>query len=280
MEKWWLWLLSGIFCVQEAFCQQTASGRCGEKAFQDSLQVHFMDKAWKEYGAYNNPKWQIYYDSLIALCPNMANAYREKAIPYIKNGEYAKAMPLEDKAVMLDPKAFTAYRGFLKCIFTKDYEGALVDFEQAEKLSPGGFEMDHTYPFYQGLCYLMLKDYPQAEKQFKKDVQIQIGNDKQRKSHHLTSLYLGILYLEMKKYTEAEKYLKSAITAYSQFSDAHFYLGLVYKKTARKSLATSHLQQALSAVKQGYGINEDNVIYAYYPYQITAYEVEQALKAD
>lgn len=252
---------------------------CSDKKIRDSLSMHYLDKGAEKFN-YNSPQWQLYCDSLISICPNIAQAYQLKAIPYIKYGDYAKAFPLEDKAVELEPKNYTAYRGFLKCIFTKDYEAAIIDFKKAQQLTPNSYEMDHTYPFYEGLCNLELGNYLLAEQNFRQDVFIQTGGDttKQNKIHFNTFFYLGVLYYEMKQVQKAKEKLQQCIAIYSSHPDANYYLGLLYKQEKNTMLAHKHLDIAKQAKEKGYNINEDNIYYAYYPHQVTLYEINGALQ--
>ena len=198
MAKSLILFLNFLFVAAFCFCQsiqnKSAACDCNNKNVKDSLVEKYLDNGAEKY-SYNGPQWQLYCDSLIAICPNIAQAYQLKAIPYIKYGDYAKAFPLEDKAVELEPKSFTAYRGFLKCIFTKDYEGAIIDFKNAQLLTPNSYEMDHTYPFYEGLCNLELGNYSLAEENFKKDFFIQTGGniEKQSRIHFNSFLYMGII---------------------------------------------------------------------------------------
>lgn len=206
----------------------------------------------------------------------MAVAYREKAIPLIKDGKFAEAFALEDKAVALDPKQWLAYRGFLKCIFAKDYEGALLDFRRADQLTPNGLEMDHTYAFFEGLCYLELGRYPQAAAAFGQDMRQQRGPDGKRSIHFNTQFYVGVLRYKMKQYALADKHLSQCLSAYPQHPDANYYLALVHRAQGHELLAQQHLTLARQALAKGYQLNEDNIYYANYPHQITAYEVEAA----
>jgi tetratricopeptide (TPR) repeat protein len=252
---------------------------CSSKIVQDSLIEKYIDNgAQKLNHLYNNPNWQLYCDSLIALCPNIAVSYQQKAVPFIKNGDYAIAFPLEDKAVELDPKRYMAYRGFCKFLFMKDYEGAIVDFQKAQQLTPNGYEMDHTYFFYEGVCNLELSDYSKSEKNFEHDILIQTGGDKKKSIHFNTLLYVGILYYEMKKNDKAKEYLLKCLSEYPEFPDANYYLALVYKSENNNALKKKYLEIAREKIKQRFGINEDGVYYANYPYQITLYEIEQEIK--
>lgn len=255
----------------------TPADPCASRRYQDSLITRYLENGGQRF-SYNHPNWEKYCDSLLAVCPGVAEAYREKAIPYLKNGDYARAFALEDRAVALDPKRYTAYRAFLKCIFTKDYAGALVDFERAEQLTPGGFEMDHTYWFYRGLCHLELGQLDEAAQALQRDVarQQQAGV---REPHFNTLFYQGVVAYEQRRYPEAQRFLQACLRSYTSFPDAHYYLALTLRQLGRGAASQEHLQQAREALRKGYGLNEDNVYYANYPHQITRYEVEQALQA-
>jgi tetratricopeptide (TPR) repeat protein len=276
--------LSILLCVHFGYSQvekkKPVKCDCSSTRVQDSLVEKYFDNgAQKIPGMYNNPSWQLYCDSIIALCPNIAYAYRQKGIPYIKNGEYEKTFSLYEKMVELDPKAWTAYRGFCKCIFTKDYEGAIIDFQKAQQLLPNGFEMDHSYLFYEGLCNLELGNYSKAEENLKQDISIQTkGNPSNTEDIHFnTLLYVGILYYEMKENEKAKDYLLKCLNRYKELPDANYYLALVYGREGNAELKNKYLQIAKETKSQGYGTNEDNVYYAYYPHQITLYEIEKEL---
>lgn len=283
MAKSLILFLNFLLAAASCFCQsaqiKTVPQDCFNKKITDSLIEKYLDKGAYKY-SYNSPEWQLYCDSLIAICPNIAKAYQLKAIPYIKYGDYAKAFPLENKAVELEPKNYTAYRGFLKCIFTKDYEGAIIDFKNAQQLTPNSYEMDHTYPFYEGLCNLELGNYLLAEENFKKDILIQTSGDtsKQNKIHFNTFLYLGLVYYEMKQDEKAKDNLQKCIAIFQQHPVANYYLALLYKRNNNTELKNKYLQIAKQAKEKGYNINEDNTYYAYYPHQVTLYEINLELQ--
>ncbi|MGI4867426.1 MAG: tetratricopeptide repeat protein [Janthinobacterium lividum] len=280
MAKSWPWCLSLLALARFGSCQPALPARladkCGSQHYQDSLVTRYLENGAHKVG-YLNPRWAQYCDSLLAVCPNVAYAYQQKAVPLIKDGKYAEAMPLEDKAAALDPLRWLAYRGFIKCIFTKDYEGALVDFQQVARLKPGSREMDHTYPFFEALCNLELGNYQRAEVNFKEDIRQQSGPDGTHDVHFNTLFYVGVLYLELKSYAQAQHYLDQCLRAYPQHPEANYYLGLTYQVQGSSAMAQSYLRAAQQALASGYRINEDNIYYANYPRQITEYEIKQAL---
>lgn len=281
MKKKWLWCLSLLALAHRGSGQVAAPAnlldKCGSRRYQDSLVTRYIENGAHKY-SYNDPRWTQYCDSLLAVCPTVAYAYQQKAVPLIKDGKYAEAFALENRAAELDPQKWLAYRGFLKCIFTKDYAGAILDFQQVARLKPGSREMDHTYPFFEGLCNLELGNLQRAEVNFKEDIRQQKGPGGQQDVHFNTLFYVGVLYLELKNYAQAKSCLAQCLKAYPQHPEANYYLGLTYQAQGDKTTARRYLAAAQKALASGYRLNEDNIYYANYPRQITDYEIKQALQ--
>jgi tetratricopeptide (TPR) repeat protein len=282
MGKSWPLFLSLLGLARLGHCQQPASARlpagdCSSKAYQDSLVARYLDRGAHRI-SYMNPRWGLYCDSLIAACPNIAYAYQQKAMPLIKCGDYAKAFPLIDKAVALDANKWLAYRGFLKCIFTKDYASALVDFRRVAQLKLNGREMDHTYAFFAGLCNMEMGNYKQAEADFNEDMRQQSGADGRGEIHFNTLYYAGLRALKQQQYPQAQDYLERCLKAYAQHPEGNYYLALVQRAQGQEAAARQHLDAAQRALISGYRLNEDNIFYTNYPGQITEFEVTQALR--
>ena len=254
-----------------------AGAPCGNQPHQDSLVARFLTNGAHRI-SYLDPRWALYCDSLIAACPTFAYAYQQKAMPLIKTGKYEETFALLNRAVALDPNHWLAYRGFLKCIFTKDYDGALLDFEQAARLKPNGREMDHTYPFFRGLCQLELGRFARAEAEFNRDLAQQRGADGKGDVHFNTLLYVGIAYLEMKKHDLAATHLQQCLRAYPQHPEANYYAALVARAQGDEAAAQQYLATAQKALLGGYRLNEDNIFYTNYPRQITEFEVMRAAR--
>jgi tetratricopeptide (TPR) repeat protein len=282
MAKSWPLFLSLLALARLGHCQQPPPaklpvGDCSNKAYQDTLVARYLDRGAHRI-SYLNPRWGLYCDSLIAACPNIAYAYQQKAMPLIKCGDYAQAFPLIDKAVALDANKWLAYRGFLKCIFTKDYAGALVDFRRVAQLKLNGREMDHTYAFFAGLCNLEMGNYKQAEADFNEDMRQQSGADGRGEIHFNTLFYAGLRALKQQQYPQAQAYLERCLKAYAQHPEGNYYLALAHRAQGQETAARQHLDAAQRALISGYRLNEDNIFYTNYPGQITEFEVTQALK--
>ena len=282
MAKSWPLFLSLLALARLGHCQQPTkasvpASACGSKAYQDTLVARFLDRGAHRV-SYLSPQWGTYCDSLIAACPNIAYAYQQKAMPLIKCGDYAQAFPLIDKAVALDANRYLAYRGFLKCIFSKDYTGAIADFQRVAKLKPNGREMDHTYAFFEGACELELGHYQLAEVAFARDIALQRGGDGQGDIHFNTLWYAGVVAARLQQYAVAQTYLQQCLKAYPQHPEANYHLALIERARGQPALARQHLEAAQRALIGGYRLNEDNIFYANYPEQITEFEVARAMQ--
>jgi tetratricopeptide (TPR) repeat protein len=275
-------LYLSVLLILESGCRSTAgiskADDCGNRKFRDSLIVKYVDKGAERLPyMYNNPLWESYLDSILLICPNIATAYQLKAVPAIKNGEYIKAYRLDEKAAELDSQQFVSYLGFLKCIFTKDYAGAIIDFNRAIRIIPGGGEMDHGFYFYLGICYLELGNYPESEMNFNKDIFSQNQGDSTREVHFNSLLYMGIVKSANNEIDSAEIYLKRSLQIYGELPEANYYLALIYKKRHDTDLERRYLGAAKKSILAGYSMNEDNLYYVNYPRQITLYEINREL---
>lgn len=227
-----------------------------EKRIEEARKVfHFSQDYQKEM------------DKIVKNYPRSSYAWQQKAMPLFKQGKYEFAMPFLDKAVALDPKRYLDYRGFMKCIFGKRYVEAIEDFEAAKKLSGNSYVMDHTYNFYIALSYLQLGKFAEAEQILEADREEHLATSGVE-PHFLDVFYMGIAKYELGKYEEAIEQFDISIGTYREFSDAEYYKALCLFKLGRNSEAEKLVQKAITDYRNGYTINEDNVVYERYPYQV------------
>lgn len=244
---------------------------CTSKVLQDSLLKIYSEKA-RSFG-FDNSGYDKTYDSLLAICPNIAEAYQEKGIPYLANGNFNKAIAYNDKAVELDPQRWTAYRGYLHCIYTKNYKKAIADFDAAEKLTPNAFIQDHSFSFYMALSYMELGEYDKAEVYFLKDIAQQKRGQGKNDIHFNSLMYFGILYYLMNEFDKAETYLQDCLRLYEQHPMANYYMGKTLKITGNKQNEV-FFARAKQYFQEGYKMNEPHSFHVNYPRQITLKEIE------
>lgn len=251
-------LVLGILFQNTCLAQTTS--------FQDSIRDRYLKNgAWK-HSIFSKEYGQC-IDSALTLSPHDAYLWQQRGMPYFKQMKYQEGMPYIDSAVRYDTVNQLPYRAFMKCIFQKDYLGAIEDFTELLRDRPNGFVMDHEFNFYLGLCYLQLSQYARAEQLFSAC----LANDRALGAHWVHPLhlfYLGIAHYEEHEYASAITCFDSALMVYPHFSDAEYYKSACLEATGQHEASLATCSQARDDFMDGYTINEDNAVYERYPYQV------------
>ena len=265
-----LFLLSvSLFC-KPAFCQQTHTSR----ALKDSVENRYLKQGTYYYSYFSN-EWQSNLDSALAITPDNDYLWQQKAMPYFKCRKYEVGMQYLDKAVVLNPKEYLGYRGFIKCIFSKNYADAIIDFSNAIEFNGNKTEMEHPYSFYIGIGYLQLNKFDSAISYLTKTVETESPSGSTYLLHFMDWFYLGIAQYESKNYTAAIIFFDKTIQLYSHFSEAKFYKAIcLHKLRIKQEEALVLFEEAAIDFKNGYSFTEDNCVYEKYPYQLSEYIVK------
>ena len=197
----------------------------------------------------------------------IATLWQQKAMAFFKSRKYEVGMKCIDKAVVYDAKRFQPYRAFMKCIFAKTYKAAILDFKDCQKKYGNNYEMDYTYGFYIGLSYLQLNEYKKAEKYLKEYVE-DLYQNRQKLEHPTALFYYGIAKYEQQKWQEAIIEFDKALKIFPNFSDVKIYKSICLEYLCKEDEAKILLEEGKNDGKNGYTINEYNVIYETYPYQL------------
>lgn len=235
-----------------------------------SAQQHISDSIYNRIArsgahSYFSHRWQNYYDSLLKIEPDNAQYWQLKAMPYFKHRQYEVGMQFLDKAVAIDPKEWLQYRGFIYCIFAKNYTAAITDYSLFKKQYGVQVRMEHSTNFYLGLSYLMLNKLDSAKYFFEED----ITNSKESSIHFMNWFYLGIIQYEKEHYEKAIEYFDKTLKEYSTFSDAQYYKAKCLRYLHKDKEAKELLLLSRENFMKGYTFTEDNVVYELYPYQIS-----------
>nr|WP_315402755.1 tetratricopeptide repeat protein [uncultured Sphingobacterium sp.] len=219
---------------------------------------------------------QKYLDSVLMIVPKNAYAWQQKAMPLFKQKKYELGMSYLDSAVKYDKTDhYLEYRAFVKCIFQKNYKGAIEDFKSVSKLKGNAYVMDHTYEFYVGLCHLQLNQFEQAEKLFSKNIEEdrkKLGKD----WINCTSLfYQGICFYELGLTMKAIQSFENSLEHYNNFIDAKYYKAICLLKLDKKKEALVLLESAQNDLKKDFSFPETNAVYETYPYQVNSNLINQ-----
>jgi tetratricopeptide (TPR) repeat protein len=221
--------------------------------------------AWK-FPMYS-AEWQHEIDKGLKEDSTIAYLWQQKAMPLYKQKRYAEGLPFLNNAVFYDRARYLDYRGFMKCIFSKDYRGAIEDFTDCLKERGNSYVMDHSYKFYMALSFIQLGEFEEAEMLLLEDTE-HVGKTRgENWVHHLDLFYLGISQLRQNAFNTSIATFDKALKLYPQFSEVHYYKAQAMKSAGIQEYE-SHLNQAKEFLRAGHTINEDNAIYEKYPYQL------------
>jgi len=113
---------------------------------QDSLKEIYLENGAWQTDVYSQD-WQKEIDKGLQVDSTLAYFWQQKAMPLFKQSKYEVGMPFIDKAVKYNPERWQIYRAFIKCIFSKQYKDAIIDFKDYQETYGYGFVMDHSYNF-------------------------------------------------------------------------------------------------------------------------------------
>ncbi len=243
----------------------------------DSLRAkQYFDSSWNY--RLGSEKHQLYLDSALMLIPTHAWYWQQKSMPYYKSYKYELGRPYIDSAIKYDPSHWLDYCAFLECIYERNYQKSLNNFHKAKASYGNRPVMDHPYNFFIGLCHLQLNQFDSARHYFLSCIDDEIKAHGEDWVHQNHLFYLGIVYYETEQYNKAIECFDKAIKLYKRFSDAKYYKSQCLYTLGEKQEALLVMEDAAVDYNAGYGFNEDNALYEYYPYQLRKYNISTALK--
>lgn len=236
---------------------------------QDSLRiVNYWEEANKA-GLYSVRRQQ-YLDSILEIKPDSAYFWQQKAMPLYKARKYSLGKPFLAKAVEFAPEEYLSYSGFMKCIFSKEYKESIIELLLVKEKYGDSYVMDHTYNFYIALSYLQINQFTKAKEfliQSRDQQFIDFPEDPPHEAcHYMDWFYLGIAEYELGNYENSISCFDMSLKVYDKFADAMYYkascLGNIGKKDEAVELIKKSFELAANT------INEDQVYYEIYPYQV------------
>ena len=194
---------------------------------------------------------QLQFDKAIELCPSFDYAYFEKAVPYLKRGDFITWRKLIDKAVELNPTGHLGYRGWCKYQFVRDYRGAIKDLEKLDSLLTYdiGYSINGDYHLNvaKALCYKALG-------QKKKAIEIIETQLTQKGYSPMTYdyLHLGVLKMENGDTDGGIEYLEKSIAFNDYLAEPYYYLGLIYRSQNLTKEFKKNMEKAKAYYLKGY----------------------------
>jgi tetratricopeptide (TPR) repeat protein len=194
---------------------------------------------------------QVQFDKAIDLCPDFDWAYFEKAVPYLKRGDFITWKKLIDKAVELNPTVHLGYRAWCRYQFIRDYHGAIKDFEMLDSLISYdiGYSINGDYQLNvaKALCYKAIGEKNKAIK----IIEDQLSREGYTPMNY-DYLHLGVLKMEIGDTDGAIEYLNKSIAFNDYLAEPYYYLGLIYKEQNMMKEFMQNMEKAKAYYLKGY----------------------------
>ncbi len=256
-----------VFCFFAVKVNSQTSDLSPDEKKELIIETYLKNGAWNHH--FLSKEWEEWINLGLKQDSTIAYLWQQKALPYWKQKKYQLAIECYDNAVKYDRKEWLSRLGFLKCIFAKDYLGALNDLNNYSTEFGLKYEQDHPLDFYKGLCFLQLNQFQNACDIFKKMVENQESKHGPEWVHYLERYYYAIANYELKNYELANSEFDKVLKEYSNFSDAQYYKALCLNYLGEKEKAKTIMEIGKLNFEKGHTINEDSSKYEDYPYQIT-----------
>lgn len=192
---------------------------------------------------------QVHFLKSMELCPELAYAYFEHAVPFAKNGLMHEWIGLMNKAVALNAEEHLGWRGWYHWFFMHNYEKAIKDIDSPKTIIDYdiGATGDGFYHLsvMQGLCYKGLGQYQKAI-----DVIEECMTSEYYDQGAYDYLHLGVLYLELGKAEEALDLFQQQMD-YNDLSEAYYYSAKAYHLLEDQQTAVEYLETSLEKYDAG-----------------------------
>lgn len=231
------------------------------------IETYLKNGAWEH--SYLSREWGEWIDKGLEKDPTIAYLWQQRAMPLWKKRKYELALTYYDNAVKYNRERYLSRRGFLKCIFQKDYSSALIDFNTYKKEYGFTYEQDHSLEFWIAICHLQLNEFDKAFTILNNEINNQEMEHGVGWVHYLDRFYLGIIYFELGEYENAVKEFDKVLEEFASFSDVQYYKSKCLNKLGEKEEAKQLFIDGKLNYDKGNTFTEGSVNYEPYPYQVT-----------
>ncbi len=194
-------------------------------------------------------EFHLLMDSAIAICPRFAYAYREKAAPYVKSGNFIEYMKNMELAVEHEPDIYLPIRASVRTKFFADHQGAIDDINLFLSTHSGDIPSSHNGTYHllvvKALCYKNLNQPDSAIAILEELLTSEAYN-----AGMFDYLHLGVLYLETGKLEQALKCFDQQRIE-NNLAENEYYQALTLSKMQKPEDAKSHLSKAKELLKPG-----------------------------
>ena len=182
------------------------------------------------------------YDKAIEYDQKNSNAWMKRSVRFNKAGDFKKGFEYLDKAVELNPSSHLGYRGWIRLRKIRDYDKALIDFDQLDSLTPNVVDAPwgEDIDFLRGECYFGKKNYQKAIELFNRSIK----NQKEDWADIHSFVYLGLSEYELGNYEKAITEFKRALKQSESIPESYFGMAKAYQKLEELEKAKESILKA------------------------------------
>jgi len=232
-------LIAGMICISLSIFSQPNCNVFLNEGDTTKYKACKLSEKFKDYYQFDMKAIAI-LDSCIEICPYYAWPYFEKAVVYLKSGNFLEWDNYINIAARYDPINTLPYRASCRAKFFGDYQGAINDINELDAM------VDHNLGYtnggmyhlnvWKGICYKNLGEYETAVELISEHIR-SYPDDVGLYDH----LHLGVCYQELGMHQQALECF-AIQKDIDDLAENRYYSALSYKalgehKKYRESLA-------------------------------------------
>lgn len=220
-------------------------------------------------------------DTALMISPEHVEYRQRLSYSYKKTGEHIRAMELLNEAVAIDVEnnstAALQYRAWSLLFFYRDYEGAIEDIDQINRMEPkNDYTSCHGEPcnLLKGQALYKLARYEDAIAVFQELLKVEEDKGWDPLDNFHAYFYMARSYSELGEFDKALQLYRTQLARNENFTEAHYQMGKVYNLLDEEEKARPHLEKAQELLAKGFKMGEP-----YYEAfdEVFLYQVEEEL---
>lgn len=182
------------------------------------------------------------YERAIEYDPYNSDAWMERSVSFNKAGDFNKGFEYLNKAVELNPSSHLGYRGWIRLRKMRDYDKALIDFDQLDSLTPNFVDAPwgEDIDFLRGECYFGKKEYPKAIELFNRSIK----NQKEDWADVHSFVYLGLCQYKLGNLEQAIFEFERSLKQFEYTPESYFGIAKSYQKLGNIEKAKENILKA------------------------------------
>lgn len=225
MEKFTIYFLSGFVLYISVCCSEKRDWYL--KEIPDDMKADYAERLFRggySFSYQGSVAEQFQVQEALMLDSVSGDAWREKAIPYLKRGIADSFYINYEQAVKYRAEKWSGFRGYIYLYFYRDYQRAIADFDYNDELmGEVAHSQGQNHDYMRGICYYGLKNYEESLNQLTRYIEKVTSEEGAEWVDVYALLYQGLAYAKLHRYDEASIAFDKAEKLYPNLSDLFYH---------------------------------------------------------